>query len=125
MLIWKQKLPEDTLEIIKAKLPFGTVEEVKNSVLKVDNQYGDPVMWFQADNDKDHKVHKRKEYLIHAIGTGHNYVDADWGTIYNRDSYLGTVALYDDSLVLHYFISTEKDYEEVMEAILPKANRDE
>lgn len=108
MLIYKERLPESTLEIVPVRLPFHLVSEAKDSVLKVDSQFGCPCMWYQADVYEDYENIEEEFYII-AVGTGHT-----WNSKLSRDSYIGTVLLANDTLVLHYFILKDikniKDY---------------
>lgn len=102
MLIYKNPLPIDTMDIMKGKLPFNTAKEAAEHVLTVDKQHECPCMWYQADLNND----VSKEFNIIAIGTGH-----DWAKSLTKDLYIGTLMFYNDSLVLHYFI-VEPDYVE-------------
>lgn len=115
MLIYKQELPMDTLDILKLKLPFDSAKEAKEHIFKVDLQYDVPCMWYQADlhkneNDKeddkennkdeeDNNDNNDKEFCIVAIGTGH-----PWDDRLSKDNYIGTAMLMGGMLVLHYFI---------------------
>lgn len=87
--------------------------------MKLDLQYEYPVMWYQADYEtvelggSDSAEPVSKEYIIAAIGTGH-----DWGDTLTQDHYIGTVMICGGSLVLHYFIvdptdKTDKSGQEV------------
>lgn len=102
MLIYKQELPMDTMLPLKVTLPFSSVAVAKKSVMKVGVQYDCPVMWYQADYETVELGGSTsgepvgKEYIIAAIGTGH-----DWGDSLTRDHYIGTV--------LHYFIVDASD----------------
>ena len=105
MLIHKMQLPMDTLDVKKIKLPFVSVAEAKAHILKLEKQYGIPCAWYQTD------VHAgfldiQKEFYLIAIGTGH-----DWGDRLSKEEHLGTVLLYDDTLVLHYFLTELKKQE--------------
>ena len=110
MLIFKQKLPMDTLIPIKVTLPFSSVEIARKSIMKLDLQYECPVMWYQADYEtvelggSDSAEPVSKDYIIAAIGTGH-----DWGDTLTQDHYIGTVLICGGSLVLHYFIVDPTD----------------
>ena len=115
MLIWKAELPVDTLDIRPINLPFSTTEEAIKHILKADIQYGEPVMWFQADTDESGKVKPKKEFVIQAIGTGHDYSDVRYRKIFRKDNYIGTCSLMDDTLILHYFLAIKKDYESLFE----------
>ncbi len=119
MLIFKQKLPMDTLLPIKVTLPFSSAAIARKSIMKLDLQYECPVMWYQADYEtvelggSDSAEPVSKEYIIAAIGTGH-----DWGDTLAQDHYIGTVMICGGSLVLHYFIvdptdKTDKSGQEV------------
>ena len=98
MLIYKMQLPIDTLDVRKVKLPFMSLAEAKEHILKIENQYGVPCAWYQADVHGNDANIQREFYLI-PIGTGH-----DWGDDLHRDEYLGSTLLYNDTLVLHYFL---------------------
>lgn len=105
MLIYKEELPIDTLDIRKIALPFKNVADAKNAVLKVDLQYEQPVMWYQADADKkSFQSGETKEFLMLAIGTGH-----DWKDGLTKEEYIGTVLLWEGTLVLHYFLKEMKE----------------
>ena len=99
MLIHKMQLQMDTLDVRKIKLPFISVAEAREHILKIETQYGIPCAWYQTD------VHNmstdiQNEFYLMAIGTGH-----DWGDRIGKENYLGTALLYDDTLVLHYFLT--------------------
>lgn len=86
------------LDVRKVKLPFMSVAEAKEHILKIENQYGVPCAWYQADvHGNDANI--QREFYIIPIGTGH-----DWGDDLHRDEYLGSTLLYNDTLVLHYFL---------------------
>ena len=110
MLIFKQELPMDTLMPIKVTLPFSSVEIARKSIMKLDLQYECPVMWYQADCEaielggSDSAEPVSKDYIIAAIGTGH-----DWGDTLTQVHYIGTVLICGGSLVLHYFIVDPTD----------------
>ena len=115
MLIYKEQLPEDTMDVRLLELPFSTVEAARKAVLKIDMQYGTPCMWYQADAEEQCWISgKKNSFLVMAIGTGH-----DWGHVLSRDGYIGTALLYDGALVLHYFLlekpNTEKTETEKQE----------
>lgn len=115
MLIYKEQLPEDTMDIQLLELPFSTVEAARKAVLKIDMPYGTPCMWYQADAEEQCLISGEKNsFLVMAIGTGH-----DWGHDLSRDGYIGTALLYDGALVLHYFLlekpNTEKTETEKQE----------
>lgn len=94
MLIYKNDLPEDTLDFVKIELPAKDVQDAAKLILKVDLQYGSPKMWYQADAEGAKKV-----YTIIAIGTGH-----PWGDVLTKENYIGSLSLMEGTLVLHYFI---------------------
>ena len=110
MLIFKQKLPMDTLIPIKVTLPFSSAAIARKSIMKLDLQYECPVMWYQADyemielggSNPDEPV--SKDYIIVVIGTGH-----EWGDTLTQGHYIGTVLICGGSLVLHYFIVDPTD----------------
>ena len=110
MLIFKQELPMDTMMPIKVTLPFSSAAIARKSIMKLDLQYECPVMWYQADYEtvelggSDSAVPVSKEYIIAAIGTGH-----DWGDTLTQKDYIGTDKLCGGSLVLHYFIVDAAD----------------
>ncbi len=112
MLIWKEELPSDTLDLIKIDLPFDSVETIKKHILKVDTQYGTPVMWFQADDDNDGQVRNMNTFVIQGIGTGHPYTDDASRRVINMQSYIGSVSLMNGVLILHYFVMTVDDCKE-------------
>lgn len=100
MLIYKEKLPTDTIELMYVDLPYDSVEAARQAVLYVALQYGEPCMWYDAI---EHDL-PTKKYLILAVGTGHywgKYHDED---ILTSDMYIGTLLLEGGSLVLHYFL---------------------
>ena len=100
MLIYKEKLPNDTLNIRRISLPYNTAEEARKGVLHLDVQSGVPCLWYQADTGME-----TKEYLAIAVGTGHKLSDG-----LSRDDYIGTLLLQAGTLVLHYFlIEYQKD----------------
>ena len=113
MLIWKENLPTDTLDICEVELPFADIKSAKQHILNIDMQYNKPVMWFQADDDSDGKVKKKKSFIIMGIGTGHPYTDDKCREIVNRNSYIGTSVLAGGTLVLHYFISNKEEFESI------------
>ena len=94
MLIYKTQLPMDTWDLKTIKLPCPDAESARKSVLKLDIQYDRPCMWYQADVSET-----EKEYLLIAIGTGH-----DWGGRLKREEYIGSLLLMEGTLVLHYFL---------------------
>jgi hypothetical protein len=96
MLIFKEDLPVNTLDIRVISLPFHTAEEARKAIMKVESQYETPRMWYQVDMNNDCQ---EKEYCLLAIGTGH-----DWGSRLSKEEYIGTVLLYEGMLVLHYFL---------------------
>ena len=110
MLIFKQELPMDTVMPIKVTLPFSSAAIARKSIMKLDLQYECPVMWYQADYEtvelggSDSAEPVSKEYIIAAIGTGH-----DWGDTLTQDHYIGTVMICGGSLVFHYFIVDPTD----------------
>ncbi len=104
MLIWKEELPSDTLDLMKVDLPFDNVETIKKHILKIDIQYGAPVMWFQADDDTDGRVRDMNTFIIQGIGTGHDYTDESSRKEINMQSYIGSASLMGGTLILHYFV---------------------
>ena len=94
MLIFKERLPKDTLDYVTIDLPAKTANEAADLMLSVGMQYGEPMVWYQADADGESKT-----FTILSIGTGH-----PWGEELTRENYLGTLPLEGGSLVLHYFI---------------------
>ncbi len=106
MLIWKEELPSDTLDLMKVDLPFDSVETIKEHILKIDTQYGVPVMWFQADDDTDGQVRTMNTFVIQGIGTGHPYIDEPSRKVINMQSYIGSASLMGGALILHYFVMT-------------------
>lgn len=105
MLIFKEKLPTDTVRIKYVEMPYENAEEARKSVLHIDMQYGEPCMWYDA---KEYDL-PTKKYLILAIGTGHY-----WGKYHEKDTltkemYIGTALLEGGSLVLHYFLAPSDD----------------
>lgn len=111
MLIFKEKLPTDTLVPMTVGLPFSSTKEAVEHILKVDIQNGLPVMWYQADNDTDGKIGEENTFVIIPIGTGHLHTGKQSRQVINRDSYIGTALLYGGELVLHYFIIMDDPYE--------------
>lgn len=97
MLIFKEKLPIDTIDVRYVEMPYNTAEEARKAVLHVGFQHGEPCMWYDAI-DYDCPCPRRK-YLLLAIGTGQNWKDK-----LTQDMYIGTVLLHNDSLVLHYLL---------------------
>ena len=95
MLIYKEKLPTSTLEILCVDLPYDNVEAARKSILHVDLQYDEPCMWYDAIGYDM----PTKKYMIIAVGTGHY-----WEETFTRDMHIGTVLLAGGSLVLHYFL---------------------
>ena len=94
MLIDKTPLPIDTLDFKIVRLPCQDAEAARKAVLRLDIQYDLPCMWYQADASD-----QEKEYLLIAIGTGH-----DWGKDLKREEYIGSLLLMGGTLVLHYFL---------------------
>ena len=115
MLIWKELLPEDTLDLTKIDLPFADTADAQRHVLKIDTQGRRPVMWFQADDDSNGEVKETRRFVIQGIGTGHPYTDDKWRGIMNLNSYIGTASLLGGTLIMHYFIALEEDYRKVQE----------
>lgn len=109
MLIWKQELPHDTLDNVSCELPFNSVNDLKEHVMKIDLQHGHPVIWFQADDDTTGKIKTKKEFILRCIGTGHSYSDPTSRKFYNQKSYLGSAILLGGDLVLHYFALSKTD----------------
>ena len=102
MLIYKTQLPLDTWDFKTVKLPFPDAEAARKAVLHLDIQYDLPCLWYQADvSDQE------KEFLLIAIGTGH-----DWGSKLRREEYIGSLLLMDGTLVLHYFLVEAPEGEE-------------
>ncbi len=100
MLIYKEKLPTDTIDVRYVELPYDSADAARQAVLYVGLQYGEPCMWYDAI---EHDLPTNK-YLILAVGTGHywgKYRDEDTLT---SDMHIGTVLLEGGSLVLHYFL---------------------
>ena len=92
MLIYKEELLQHTgIEIIK--LPYLNIKEAKEAIMKLDVQYGIPCMWYM--NNKENET---KDYILCAIGTGHDYKELE------KESYIGSLLLFEGSLVLHYFL---------------------
>ena len=76
MLIYKEHLPKDTLDVRKVRLPFRSAEDARKAVLDIQLQHGSPCMWYQADYDSEcFDSDETKEYLLMAIGTGHHWSD--------------------------------------------------
>lgn len=94
MLIYKTPLPMDTWDFKTVKLPCPDAAAARKAVLHLDIQYDHPCLWYQADASD-----QEKEYLLIAIGTGH-----DWGSRLKREEYIGSLLLMDGTLVLHYFL---------------------
>ena len=115
MLIWKEDLPVDTLDLRKIALPFKSVSSFKKHLLKVDLQGNYPVMWFQADDDSDGIIREQQEFVIQGIGTGHPYTTNNWRNVINQDTYIGTVQLMGGTLVLHYFVMLSDDLQKVLD----------
>lgn len=100
MLIFKEKLPTDTMELQYVELPYDNVEAARQAVLHVDLQNGEPCMWYDAiEYDLS-----TKKYLILAVGTGHYWGKRHDKDVLTRDMHIGTVLLEGGSLVLHYFL---------------------
>ena len=91
MLIYKEALLNHT-GIKELYLPFETVEEAKNNILRIGLQYGFPYMWFDA-LDKP-----KKEYLLVCIGTGHEHLE------FNVDDYIGSEIVDGGDYVWHYLL---------------------
>ena len=94
MLIYKEKLPLSTSDFKIVTLPYTSAEAAREAILKLGLQRKTPYMWFQADTGE-----KENEYLILAIGTGHN-----WGNRLKRNEYIGSIHLTEESPLLHYFL---------------------
>ena len=110
MLIYKEHLPKDTLDVRKVRLPFRSAEDARKAVLNIQLQHGSPCMWYQADYDSEcYDNDEFREYLLMAIGTGHHWSDDE----FTREQYIGTAALYDGSLMLHYFL-VENTYSAIL-----------
>lgn len=77
MLIYKEKLPTDTIDIRCVELPYKSAEEARQAVLHVGLQYGEPCMWYDAIT---HDLPTNK-YLILAVGTGHY-----WGKYHDEET---------------------------------------
>lgn len=105
MLIYKMQLPINMLDVRKIKLPFASVAEAKEHILKIEKQYEIPCAWYQTDiHDVSSNI--QKDFYLIPIGTGH-----DWGDRLSKEEYLGTVLLYEDTLVLHYFLTEIEKHE--------------
>ena len=64
MLIYKEQLPEDTMDVRLLELPFSTVEAARKAVLKIDMQYGTPCMWYQADAEEQCLISGKKNSFL-------------------------------------------------------------
>jgi hypothetical protein len=100
MLIYKRRLPVDTMDVGYIYLPAAEINEARNCILKTELQYGEPYVWYDVVSE-DIPLTK---YLIIAVGTGHHWE----GTIL-REQYIGTVQLHGGMLVLHYFLIKSND----------------
>ena len=98
ILIYKEILPAAVWCPYAFDFPFDSLEEAKEAILKLDVQDGVPVMWYQADANQN-KTQKNR-FVVTAIGTGQDAKD-----IFHRNEYIGTLMLYNDTFVLHYFIT--------------------
>ena len=107
MLIYKENLPIDTLDIVKISLPFEKAEDAAKAVLHVAEQRGVPCMWYDADSKI---TEEKKEFYIVAIGTGHY-----WKDILKKEQYIGTILTFGESLVLHYFIVNPEEFKDYIE----------
>ena len=58
-------------------------QKLKDHVLKIDTQYGNPVMWFQTDDDSDGRIKENHKFFIQAVGTGHSHTDDEERKIIN------------------------------------------
>ena len=102
MLIYKEALPADTMDIRVIRLPYADIRDARDAIFHLEMQYGEPCMWYQADSGEEDR-----EYLLIAIGTGH-----DWEDSLDREAYIGTLLLAGGSLVLHYFLTEIPNHEE-------------
>lgn len=97
MLIYKEALLNHT-GIKEVYLPFDTVEEAKNNILKIGLQYDVPHMWFYAP-DKP-----KKEYLLICIGTGHEHPE------FTKDDYIGSEIVHNGAYVWHYLLLDKESF---------------
>ena len=95
MLICKEPFPVDTMDIRLIRLPYTDIRDARDAILHLEMQYGEPCMWYQADSGEEDR-----EYLLIAIGTGH-----DWEDSLDREACIGTLVLAGGSMVLHYFLT--------------------
>lgn len=100
MLVYKEKLPTDTIDIKYVELPYDNVEAARRSILHVDLQHGEPCMWYDA---KEFDL-PTKKYLILAVRTGDYWGEYHGEDTLTSDMYIGTVLLEGGALVLHYFL---------------------
>ncbi len=96
MLILKEQLPVDTIDLRYVKMPYEEDEDARKSIVHVAIQNGLPYMWYDAIEWN----RTMKEYLILAIGTGHY-----WSEHLTREMYIGSLLLGQGELVLHYFLT--------------------
>jgi hypothetical protein len=102
MLIFKEQLPDCT-DIEDIELPYDNVEEALDNILKISLQYDKPCIWFN-------KIDKPlKKFKVVVVGTGH-----DWGDALKLEEYIGTLLLWDDTLVLHYFLVDSDEFHKRM-----------
>ena len=99
MLIYKEALLNET-GIMPLYLPFDSVEEAKENILKIGLQFGEPHIWFRV-LDKP-----KKEFLLACIGTGHNHPEL------LMEEYIGSEIVYDGVYVWHYFLVEREELKE-------------
>ena len=96
MKIYKTSLPSDFDEEIIVQSHAKSIEEFKNTILKIDEQHGSgsgPVMWYFFDDGCSES--DLSSFNIFPIGTGWS-IDPDI-----QDQYIGTI---DMGFVYHYFV---------------------
>lgn len=91
MLIYKEELLNHA-GIMELDLPFDSVAEAKENILKIGLQYGIPHMWY---NVLDKTV---KQFILVCIGTGHDHPEL------TREEYIESEIVHDGAFVWHYFL---------------------
>lgn len=90
--IFKYHIETTDEQIVKIPLRHG--ESLKNSVLKIDTQYGSPFMWVMVEDENE-----SRECKVFVRGTGHSCDNS----FTKPDTYLGSYQLYNGAFVGHVF----------------------
>ena len=105
MLIYKEELLNRT-GIKELRLPYESVAEAKENIVKIGLQHGEPHMWFNVLDRPE------KRFLLVCIGTGHEHPEL------TREEYIGSEIMYDGLYVWHYFMIEREEYAAKIETLM-------